>query len=145
MFTGSTSLCWDGGGGGEGENQNRPTSINSDSSDESDDDIVSLDSPLGSPVEQQQQQQQSSLPSCDVDVTLQIPLSQGSTTTISLTSSPHRLRSNHISLQSYPYKTKKPSTQAVSLTVNVIPENSSDGNSSSDDHDKDTPVIENVS
>ena len=140
MFTGSTSLHWD--GGGEGKNQNRPTSINSNSSDESNDDIVSLDSPLDSPVEQQQQL---SLPSCDVDVMLQIPLSQGSTTTISLMSSPHRLRSNHISLQSHPYKTKKPSMQAVSLTVNVIPENSSDGNSISDDHEKDTPVIENVS
>ena len=105
MFAGSTSLCWDSGGGGEGKNQNRPTSINSDSSDESDDDIVSLDSPLDSPVEQQQQQQLS-LPSCDVDVTLQIPLSHGSTTTISLKSSPHRLQSNHFSLQSYPYKTK---------------------------------------
>ena len=42
MFTGSTSLCWDGGGGGggEGKNQNRPTSSNSDSSDESDDDVL---------------------------------------------------------------------------------------------------------
>ena len=139
MFMGSNSLYRS--GGGEGKNQNRPTSINSDSSDDNDDDVVWLDSPLDSPLEQQQQS-----PSCDVDVTLQIPLSQGHRATISLASSPHRVRSDHISLESNPHKTNlRPSGQAVSLTVNVIPENSSDGNSSSDNHNKDTPVVENVS
>ena len=97
MFTGSNSLCRD--GEGQCRSQSRPTSINSDSSDESDD-VVSLDSPLHSPAEQEQQL---SLSSNDTDVTLQVAVSQGSRATISFTPSPHRLRSNHICHKSHPY------------------------------------------
>ena len=137
MFTGSNSLCRD--DGGQGRSQSRPTSINSDSSDESDDDVVSLDSPLDSPGEQEQQL---SLSSNDTDVTLQVALSQGSRATISLTPSPHRLRSNHICHKSHPYK---PPGKPVSFTVNVLPDNSTNCNSNSDHHEKVAPVIENVS
>ena len=116
----------DGGGDVRGEkkskNLNKSTSLETNSSDSDDDDgddIISLDSP----VEQQQP-----LPSY-VDVRFQLPLSQGNRTTISVTPSPHRQRSNHISHRSNPFKANATQLeQALSFTVNVMPENSNTDN-----------------
>ena len=126
-FSGMDLLCRDGGGDARGErkskNLNKSTSLDtndsSDSDDDDGDDIISLDSP----VEQQQP-----LPSY-VDVKFQLPLSQDSRTTISVTPSPHRQRSNHISHRSNPFKanTTQPE-QALSVTVNVMSENSNTDN-----------------
>ena len=110
----------------------RPTSSStgvtsgSSSSDDDNDDAVSLDSPV---------QQQQTLPSF-VDIKFQIPLSRDSKTVVAVTSLPHRQRSSHISYQSNPYKSNfKPPRQAVSVAINVVPDNSS-----ANDHDK-TPAI----
>ena len=99
------------------------TSSSSSSSDDDNDDAVSLDSPV----------QQQTL----VDIKFQIPLSRDSgKTVVAVTSLPHRQRSSHISYQSNPYKSNfKPPRQAVSVAINVVPDNSN-----ADDHDK-TPVI----
>ena len=98
---------------------NRPTSPDSSkdsssSSNDDEDDVISLDSPV----------QQQPLPS-HVDITLHLPASTGSTATVSVASSPHRPRADHISYKSHPYKCKvKQQEQAVSVTVNLLPENS---------------------
>ena len=82
-------------------------------------DIISLDSPV---------QPQQPLPSY---VNVQLSLSQGNRAAVSVMSSPHRQRSNHISHRSNPYKANstQPEQVAVSLTVNVV---ANDGNNSSD-------------
>ena len=104
----------------------RPTSsstgVSSNSCSSDEDDAVSLDLPV-----------QQTLPSC-VDIKFQIPLSRDSRTVVAVTSSPgpHRQRSCHISYQSNPYRSNfKPPRQAISVAVNVVP-----NDSSTRDHDK---------
>ena len=84
----------------------------------SEDDIHTISHP---PV---QQQLLPPLPSC-VNVALQLPVSQAnSSASVSVVSTAHRPRSNHICCKSNPYKHKANSPeQAVSVTVNVNNEN----------------------
>ena len=112
-----------------------PTGSNSSSSDDDDDeedDVISLDSPVEQQSEAQQdivvplpnppvkQQSQSESPY------VKVMLPDSGTTMVTVMSSPHRPRANHISHSSSPRKAKQP-VQNASVIINSGPENSNTG------------------
>ena len=131
MFSGLDLMYSDGKGDSKrstrrSRNLNRSGSLDTigpSSCSDDDDDIISLDSPV---------QPEQPLPSY-VNVKFQFSLPQGNRATVSVTPSPHRQRSNHISHRSNPYKATQPEQAAVSFTVNVSSDhcyNNSTGNDS---------------
>ena len=125
-----SSLVYKDGGGNVRRNRNITRSIStSSSSDEDNDEVISLDSPV---VEQQPQTQSDHVisppnppvqqsPCYDVNIRL------SNTATVTVTSSPHRPRSDHISCGTSPYKAK-PTEQHVSITVNPALDNFNNNN-----------------
>ena len=123
VLSDSNSVYKDGGGNVRRQrNIDSLTRSLSSSSDEDNDEVISLDSP----VEQQPQTQSDNVISPPNPPVQQSPR-YDVRLSVTVTSSPHRPRSDHISHSTHPYKAK-PTEQHVSITVNPALDNSNNNN-----------------